>query len=312
MIKTRQADPNKPYRIMVYGPEGVGKSTLGAKAERPIFIAAEGGSDQLTDRNGVPVHELEGVKTWDEMMNAVASLAKEKHDFKTLVLDSADWLEALAHKKILKDFPGKTITTVSGGYGSGYRQTQNMFQELIAQLSGLRESRGMNIIFTAHSHVKPVKDPDAIEDYDAYEIKCHELVSSALREWVDALFFVRFKTHVKGSSDEKSRARAFGDDERILYTVKRPAFQAKNRYGIPSEMSFGLNVWDHIMPYISKGEVALLPADLDEIIADLSMKVSPDVQEKVKGALVAAADDTNKKMAIVKRLRDLTNTHAEA
>lgn len=296
---------------MVYGPEGVGKSTLGAKAEKPLFIAAEGGSDQLTDVNGQPIHELEGIHDWDAMLAGVRSLASGKHDFKTLVLDSADWLEALAHKKLLAG-SSKTITTVDGGYGSGYRKTQNMFQDLIVALTDLREKSDMNIIITAHSHVKPVKDPDAVEDYDSFEIKCHELVSSALREWVDALFFVRFQTHVKGASDEKSRGRAFGDDTRILYTVKRPAFQAKNRYGIPPQLPFTLDVWDQLMPYIRRGEVALSVADIDAVINELAPKVDAALQVKVLDAIKDAGDDYVKKLAIMKRLQTLTNTKAEA
>lgn len=245
MLEVRKSNPNKPVRIMCYGVEGVGKSTLGAKAQNPIFISPEGGTDQLGD-----VAEMPDVTDWDSVISAVAKLGKEQHNYQTLVIDSADWLEGLAHTKIIGN-SNKSIITCNGGYGAGFRESQSMHQSLIKLLSQLREERNMNIVVTAHAHVKNVKDPSMMEDYEAFEIKCHEFVSSLWREWVDGLFFARFRTFIK-AKDGTVKARALSDGTRVVYTVKQAFCQAKNRYGMPAEMEFNENFWSDLMRYSRK------------------------------------------------------------
>lgn len=304
MLKTRQANPDKPVRVMVYGVEGVGKSTLGAKSDKPIFISPEGGTDQLRDVNGVPVTEMENVTDWDSLKNAIHSLLTEKHDFKTLVIDSADWVESLAHAKIIGN-SGKSIITCNGGYGAGYRQSQNMHKALIEDLALLREKNGMNIIVTAHAHVKDVKDPGSMEDYQAFEIKCHEFVSSLWREWVDGLFFVRFHT-VTQTPDGTTKARAMSDGRRILYTVKQPAFQAKNRYGLPPEFNFTEKFWDEFKLYTSSDRAKEATNLLGEI-QQLATLVTDEKQKlAVKEAISKAGTDLNKLKPIHKRLVEIT------
>lgn len=263
MLQVRKSNPNKPLRIMAYGVEGVGKSTLGAKADNPVFISPEGGTDQLRGADGKPVNEVAVVNSWDTLIQALTDLEKEKHEFKSIVIDSADWVEALAHQKVI-GLSGKTIITCNGGYGSGYRQSQNMHQDLIERLARLRENRGMNVIVTAHAHVKQVRDPGMPEDYDQFEIKCHEFVSAIWREWVDGLFFIRFRTYVKTGDTQK--ARAFGDSSRVLYAIKQPSFQAKNRYGMPMELEFKETFWNELKGYAKNGIVSESP---EEILADI-------------------------------------------
>ena len=249
-ITTKKGNPNKPVRIMIFGAEGSGKSTFGAKSDKPVFISPEGGVDHLLTKDNEPVDEFPNINTWDAVRKSVQDLIKEPHEFKTLIIDSADWLETLCHAKIIGQ-SGKSIITCNGGYGAGYRQAQTLHKELIDDLNMLRDKRNMNIIVTAHAHVRAVKDPAILEDYDAFEPKCHEFVSSLWREWVDALLFVRFRTFVK-SSDDTIKARAMGDGTRVVYTVKQPAFQAKNRFGLPPEMNFTEKYWDDLSKYVVK------------------------------------------------------------
>lgn len=328
-METRKSNPNKPLRIMPYGVEGVGKSTLGAKSDRPIFISPEGGTDQLTNSSGEPVDEMlfkepklgsdgkpvyTSIDNWDKLIASLKRLVIEPHDFKTVVLDSADWIEGLAHRKIIGS-SDKTITTVDGGYGAGYRKSQNMHQELIEILATLRDARNMNVVVPAHAHVKTVKDPGVVDDYDAFEIKCHEFVSSLWREWVDGLFFIRFKTFSKsGELNDTAKARAFSDGTRVIYTVKQPAFQAKNRYGMPPEMVFTENFWQDLVGYARKAPKQDDPVAveelrcrmLDDIVAMVGFVDEP-TRMKVMAHVEEKKNDIEELKATLARLEEITN-----
>ncbi len=301
MLKTRKSNPHKPARVLIYGVEGAGKSTFGARSDNPVFISPEGGTDRLTRVDGSPVDEMPDVNSWDAIKAAVTQLTVEKHDFKTLVIDSADWVEKLAHAKIIGT-SGKSIITCNGGYGTGYRESERMHRELIESLSLLRDKRDMNIIVTAHAHVRQVKDPGVLEDYDAFEIKCHEMVSSLWREYVDGLFFVRFRTFSK-TSDDSLRARALSDGTRILYAVKQPAFQAKNRYGMLPEYTFTENFWKEFMGYANPETSDALVKHINELAA----KVTDDItKKKIFDSLASAQGQIQKLKPIRDRLLELT------
>jgi len=305
MLKIKESNPAKPVRIMVYGPEGVGKSTLGAKSDSPIFISPEGGTDQLTDAQGSPVKSIADVNTWDDVISSLNSLMNEKHEFKTLVLDSADWIEKLAHQKIIGE-SGKDIIRANGGYGAGYRQSENMHKHLIELLAQLREKKNMNIVIIAHTHVRPVKDPEMLEQYDSFEIKCHEFVSSLYREWVDGLFFVRFNTFLK--TDESGKSKALTDGSRTLYTVKKPAFQAKNRYGMPESIEFTLDAWKTISQYAKKGIVQETSEMIYFEIQEM-LKVAPE-DIKQKAIENTEKNKSNKKQLVA--IRDRLKTIGES
>lgn len=296
---TRKGNPNKPPRIMIYGVEGCGKSTLGARSDSPVFITPEGGIDQLRNAKGELVDELSGISSWDDVRRGVQLLIAEQHSFETLVLDSADWLEKLCHAKIIGQ-SGKSITTCNGGYGAGYRQSETMHKELIDDLAFLREKKHMNIIVTAHCAVRTVKDPSMMDDYDGFEIKCHEYISSLWREWVDALLFTRFRTYTKQGDTQK--ARALSDGKRVIYTVKQPAFQAKNRYHLDPEYEFTLDFWN-IFKAAAKKNIPDLKPEIDEMVNKIT---DEEIKKKVTEAVGAAGTDFNKLLPIHKRLVEIT------
>lgn len=307
-MKIVSANPNEPSKTLMYGIEGVGKSTFGANSIEPIFITPEGGTSRLRDRHNQPVKLFEGVSSWDNVLGAVNWLQTNEHKFKTVVLDSADWIEGLAHKKIIGG-SNKDIIRVNGGYGAGYRDSQRMHAELIGRLENLRITKGMNMIVLAHYHVKQVKDPEMLEDYDQYEIKCHEFVSGLWREWVDAILFVRFKTFLNNNSDS-SKSRAVSDGSRVCYTQKNPAYQAKNRFGLPPEMDFDMNFFNVYNQYASQGiqpETAqAVHADIEELLKKVTDENTRNVAAQ---STVAANGDVDQLARIRTRLKEITTTN---
>lgn len=285
---------------MIYGVEGCGKSTLGARSDNPVFITPEGGIDQVKTSKGELVDELPGISTWDDVREGIRKLIAEQHSFETLVLDSADWLEKLCHAKIIGQ-SGKSITTSNGGYGAGYRHAETLHKELIDDLSTLREKRNMSIIVTAHCQVRTVKDPSMLEDYEAYEIKCHDYVSSLWREWVDALLFTRFRTFTKDTG--ASKARALSDGTRVVYTVKQPSFQAKNRYAMNPEYDFTLDFWNVIKSCVKKQSIDLRP-EIQEMIELLANE--SETKSKAMDAFTNAGVDYSKLLVVYNRLKEIT------
>lgn len=230
-----------PLRAVVYGQEGIGKSTAAALCDKPLFLDLESGAGRIFDRDNNRVKRLKNLKTFDSVLATVKSLKESKMkvkgiEFKTLVIDSIDWLEGLAHKKIIGT-SGKDIMRVNGGYGAGLRDSERMHRDLVAQLQSLQDDTGCDIICLAHEKVKDVKDPESELDYDSYQLKLDDKVLSIWSEWAEAILFARFSVLV-AETEGKKKARAVDASERILITEHRPGAKAKNRLKLPPVMEF--------------------------------------------------------------------------
>lgn len=242
---------HKPPRIVIYGPEGLGKTTFASKADSPVFIQTEDGLGKI-DAAAFPL-----AKSYDQVMGYIGELASEKHEFKTCAIDSVDWLEPLIWQQVAKENNKKSIEDI--GYGKGYMMALDLWREYISALNYLRDERGMTIIQIAHAQIKRFENPET-ESYDRYEIKLHKGASGLLLEHSDIVLFVN---HYVGITKEKKgfekdgRKRAVGGEERILYTQERPSAVAKNRFGLPTEIPFDLdgNYWGIIanaVPYFTQ------------------------------------------------------------
>lgn len=222
-----------PLRVLCYGVEGVGKSTLGADAPDPVFLGTEDGTAHLD------VARLPQPRNWQEALDAVALLTREDHGFKTLVIDSLDWLEPLVQAHVC------TIAKVSSvediGYGKGHVASLEHWRKLIAALDKLRADRRMHVVLIGHALVKPCKNPEG-PDYDRYTLKLHDKAASLFREWVDELLFARFSTFGFKAKGEM-RAKGTGNGNRIVQTVHAPAYDAKTRHGLRDGMPLS---WEEI------------------------------------------------------------------
>lgn len=257
MTLSLETKKHKPPRIIIYGSQGLGKSTFGALANNPVFIQTEDGLDAID----VPSFPL--AKDYQTVMSQLGELCSAEHDFKTLVVDSLDWLEALIWAEVLRTRPttekGVPVKNIDDyGYGKGYVYAMDLWQEYINAVNYLRNERGMMIIQTAHAHIRKFENPET-DAYDRYEIKLHKGAAAKLQEHCDMVLFVNnfvgVKKEDKGFGGE--RKRAVGSGDRYIYTEERPAFLAKNRYSLPSEIPFDKDggYWATIaqhVPYFNK------------------------------------------------------------
>jgi len=250
-----------PHFVIIYGPDGVGKTSFAASAPNPIFLEPEQGSANQD------VARFPGIKTFAEARAAVNELRTEKHDYKTLAIDSIDWLEPLVWAQVCVEGGGvKLIDEAYGGYGKGYTAATRLWAEFIADLKALRQEKSMNVVLVAHSHVKTFNDPYQAQPYDRHQLKLNDKAAALWREAVDAVLFATYETFVT-TPEKGKKAKAFGDGKRVLYTERRPSFDAKNRDGLPFEIPLSWQEYSSAVNKSEPNELALIKKDIEDRIA---------------------------------------------
>ena len=213
-------------RIMVYGVEGIGKTSFAAQSPDPIFILTEDGLGSLK------VDHFPIAQKPADVLDAIAALASENHKFKTVVLDSVDWLDNLIWQDVEATHDAKDLA-----YGKGAMIVAERWREVLAGLNYLRNDKGMCVILIAHTQIKRFDSPE-VEPYDRYQPKLQERSNAILREWCDAVMFANYRTVIRkddvGFNQTNNRGVSTG--ERLLFTSERPAYMAKNRYSLPESL----------------------------------------------------------------------------
>lgn len=223
-------DPSiAPPRVVLYGPQKIGKTTFGASAPNPILLPVEDGIGNLS----VPHFPL--LHSFDEVMQALEVLITEPHDFETVVVDSLDWLEPLVWAKACHANNWDSIE--KPGFGKGYVEADKHWKQFITALDALRSTRAMAVVLLAHTEVRQFMSPET-EPYDRYGIKLHKRAAGFFREWPDALLFANFSVQTVKSDAGYNKVvnRGIGTGERVMHTEERPAFYAGNRYGLPAQL----------------------------------------------------------------------------
>lgn len=228
-------------RIEVYGVEGIGKSTFAAGAPNPIFILTEDGLGSL------PVQHFPLATSSADVLEAISSLYAEPHNFGTVVVDSLDWLEAIIQREIDESYEAKDLA-----YGKGALIAAEKWRVILEGLNALRLERGMVVILLAHTAIKRFDSPE-VEPFDRYQPKLQERSNALVREWCDAVLFANYKTVVKHDDVgfNKTVNRGISTGERLLYCNERPAYMAKNRYGLPDSIPLS---WEAFETAISNRE----------------------------------------------------------
>ena len=211
---------SRTQKCVIYGCEGVGKSTFAPKFPKPLFMDLEGGTAHLD------VNRAE-VASWENIISTIDELIENSQGFQTLVIDTADWAERMCSAYLCKKYKKTGIEDF--GYGKGYQYLAEEFAGMLAKLTELQNS-GMHIVVLAHSTIRKLELPEENGTYDHYELKCSKTVSPLIKEWADGLLFANYRTFIQASASGKGKA--VGGKERVLYTEHTAFCDAKNRWGL--------------------------------------------------------------------------------
>lgn len=247
----------KPQKVVIYGAEGIGKTTLAAQFPRPLFIDTEGGSGHLD------VRRLPEPTSWTMLLDEVTWVRDFPYECGgTLVLDTADWAEQLCIAHVCAKHDKKGIE--DWGYGKGYVYVKEEFGKLL-NLLGECVDRGLNVVVTAHAAIVKFEQPDEMGAYDRWEMKLsRRQVAPLLKEWADAVLFANFKTMVV--ADKKGeKYKGTGGKNRVLYATHAASWDAKNRWGLPDEVPMDYaQIAPHVpVPDIPGPAPAVTSADIE-------------------------------------------------
>ncbi len=227
-------------KIVIYGTEGIGKSTFASKFPNPLFIDTE---DSTKDMD---VARFDKPTSWTMLLQQVKYVLNNPECCRTLVIDTADWAEQLEIASLCAQKGWSGLE--DAGYGKGYQYSAEEFGKLLNLLSDVTE-KGIHIVITAHAWLRKIELPDEMGAYDHWEMKTSKKVAPMIREWADAVLFANYKTivvNVDGQGAQKGKNKAQGG-ARVMYTAHHPCWDAKNRYGLPEEMPFNYAGIAHII-----------------------------------------------------------------
>lgn len=227
-------------KVVIYGPEGIGKSTFADKFPDPVFCDTEGSTKSMD------VSRFDKPEKWEDIFKAIKYVIENPTCCKTFALDTADWAEMLCIRFTCDK--GGVNGIEDFGYGKGYTYLQENFKKLIDMLDKLIEL-GINVVVIAHAKMRKFEQPDEMGAYDRWEMKLTRQVAPMLKEWADMVLFANYKTYV--IEDDKTKSKKAQGGKRVMYTTHNPCWDAKNRYGLEDCLPFE---YEQIKKVIEPGE----------------------------------------------------------
>jgi hypothetical protein len=241
-----------PRRCMVYGVQGVGKSTFAARAPNPIFIQTEDGLGEI-DCAKLPL-----AQRYDDVIAAIRELFETAHDFRTVVVDSLDWLERLIWAEVCAAEQVSSIDKI--GYQKGYGYALTYWRDLLAGFDALRRDRGMTVVLIAHSKIEKFQTPED-SAFDRFSPRLHKLAAAVVMEWCDEVLFATYT-----SSTDPKRVRE-AEPQRVMRTSEGPTHVAKNRIKMPLELPLE---WDAYAYFVEQAHAPAIQPSIDAAPAEPS------------------------------------------
>jgi len=218
-----------PQKVVMYGPEGIGKSGFGAQAPNPLIIDIEGSTAHLD------VARTPRPTSWTHLLSIINDITRDPMGFKTVVVDTGDWAERLAIAQICAQF---NMSSLGGNddWGKSYNLLRGEYGTFLDSLTRLSEATGMHVIVLCHAMRRREQQPEEFGAYDSWCLALEKKPAKLLMEWADMVLFANYKTMVVEDSKTKTKKGTGGS--RVIYTTHHPCWDAKNRHDLPDEMPF--------------------------------------------------------------------------
>lgn len=221
MLNITKGKIDRAQKVVIFGPEGIGKTSLAAQFPDPLIVDTEGGTSHMD------VRRIDKPQSWEELLAIVREVAATPGICRTLVIDTADWAEQLITSYLCTKYKQNSIE--SFGYGKGFTYMGEEFSRLLFACDQVIAA-GIHVVFTAHAKMRKFEQPDEMGAYDRWEMKLSKQVAPLLKEWCDHLFFCNYQTYVVTSENDTKKAQG---GKRVMYTTHHPAWDAKTRAKLP-------------------------------------------------------------------------------
>ena len=233
-LKISSGFVNRPQKVAMYGSEGIGKTKTASRFPDPLFIDTEGGTSHID------VKRTQKPADWNELIEIIEDVANTPDICKTLVIDTADWAEALAIEDICTKMKVDSIESIA--YGKGYSYVGQYFGKMLGSCDKVIAS-GKNVVIVAHAKMRKFEQPDELGAYDRWEMKLTKQSAPLLKEWADMLLFLNYKTYVVATDTASKKVQG---GKRVMYATHHPCWDAKNRHNLPDEMEMDYKCIAHI------------------------------------------------------------------
>jgi hypothetical protein len=260
----------RAQKIVIYGPEGIGKSTIASQFPKALFSDVEGSTDRLN------VARAPKPQSWEMLKQQAQYLKRHPETCETWIIDTADWAEKLCVNHICSEHNKKGIEDI--GYGKGYVYLEEEFGRFLNLCSELLDV-GINVVFTAHAQMRKFEQPDETGAYDRWELKLTKKTSPLLKEWADCILFANYKTYVvnvdnQGAAKGKNKAQG---GQRVMKTTHHPCWDAKNRYGLEDEVPFEFKQIAHCIP-TRQAQATATPPVAEQPKAEIQPQPQPETK----------------------------------
>lgn len=249
-------------KVVIYGPEGIGKSSFAAQFPGALFIDTEGSTKKLD------VRRFDKPSSWQMLLEQVKYVKYNPSLCQTLVIDTADWAETLCAEHICAKYKVESLASI--GYGNGYVYLKDEFGRLLNMLEEIIDL-GINVVITAHAQINKFEQPDEMGAYDRWEMKLSKKVAPLVKEWADMVLFANYKTYV--SKTENKTVKATGG-ARVMYSTHHTCWDAKNRDGLRDEMPLDFASIAHIIPAAAVTDVPVPTPETPRVVESTKESVT--------------------------------------